>query len=144
MQALSKGIFCNSYEVGGKWCQHDSLELINDLHVPCVWIVSVRYLDNRIFFVDFMYLMKWRNHWLKFSLSIHSEEWYAWIDPGGVPFISFGLIYFLGNTRNGGMTCPVGLIELTNVTRIPDLRIEQKISDACFSILIFSCVCAVQ
>ena len=29
------------------------------------------------------------------------------------------LVYCLGNTSNGGMKCPVGLIQLTNVTRDP-------------------------
>ena len=34
--------FCDCWEMGGKCCHHDSLELNNDLHVPCVWIVPIR------------------------------------------------------------------------------------------------------
>jgi hypothetical protein len=52
--------------------------------------------------------------------------------------------FFLGNIRNGGMKWPVGFIKVTTVTRDPVLRIEEKISDAYFSIPIFSCVFAVQ
>jgi len=52
----------------------------------------------------------------KTSLCIHPEGWYAWVDPGGVPFISSCFIYFLGNTSNGGMNCPVGLMRLMTVT----------------------------
>jgi len=54
---------------------------------------------------------------VKISLCIHPEGWHAWIDPGSVPFISCGYIYFLGNTSNGGLKCPVELIQLTTVTR---------------------------
>ena len=81
---------------------------------------------------------------MRISLCIHPEGWHAWIDPGGVSFISSGFIFFLGNTSNGGMKCAVGLIQLTLSQDIPVLRIEEKISDACLSILIFSCVSAVQ
>ena len=49
----------------------------------------------------------------------HPEKWHAWIGPGGVSFISSGFIYFLGNTNNGGMNYPGGLIQLTTVTRDP-------------------------
>jgi len=52
------------------------------------------------------------------SLCIHPERWHAWIEPGGVPFISSGFMHFLGNTGNGGIKCPVGLIQLI-VTRDP-------------------------
>jgi len=69
------------------------------------------------YFVGFVCLMKWRSHLLKISLSIHADGWHAWIDPGGVPFIRSCFIYFLVNTSNGGMKCPVGLIQMTNVTR---------------------------
>ena len=180
--------------------------LSNDLQVPCVWIMPVRYLDNRIFFfllalyvwsvgarfstpvqagrgahpasctmgtgpfpevksgrgvtmtphhllvpwsrksraipllplwavrsvhslsactithftfTFFVCLVKWTNYWMNISLCIHPEGWHAWIDPGGVPFISSRFIHFLGNTINGGTNCPVGLIELTTVTREP-------------------------
>jgi len=41
------------------------------------------------------------------------------VDPGGVPFITSGFIHFLGNTSNGGMKCPCGIIQLTTVTRDP-------------------------
>jgi len=78
------------------------------------------------------------------SLYIHTEGWHAWIDPDGVQFISSGFIYFLGNTSNGEMNCPFWLTLLTIVTRERLLRFEQKISDVCISIQIFSCVCAVQ
>jgi len=81
---------------------------------------------------------------VKVSLCIHPEGWRARIDPGAVSFIISGFVYFLGKTSNGGMKCPVGLVQVTTVTRDPDLRIEQKISDVCLSILTFSCVCAVQ
>jgi len=80
----------------------------------------------------------------KISLSIHPEGWHAWIDPGGAPFISSCFIFFLGNKSDRGMKYPVGLTQLTTVTRDPVLRIEHKISDACQSVLTFSCVCAVQ
>jgi len=78
------------------------------------------------------------------SLYIHTEGWHAWIDPGGVQFISSGFIYFLGNTSNGEMNCPFWLTLLTIVTRERLLWFGQKISDVCISIEIFSCVCAVQ
>ena len=55
----------------------------------------------------------------KFSLSIHPEGWHAWIDPGDVPFISSCFMFFLGDTSNGGMKCPVGLIQVTTVTSDP-------------------------
>jgi hypothetical protein len=54
--------------------------------------------------------MKRINHWEKISVWIHPKGWHSWIDPGGVPFISFGFMYFLGNTSNRGMKCPVSLI----------------------------------
>ena len=80
---------------------------------------------------------------MKISLCIHPEGCQAWIDPVGVPFVSSRFIFFLGNTNNGGKKCPVGLKQLTIVTRDPVLRIEEKISDPCLSMLIFSYVCAV-
>ena len=80
------------------------------------------------YFGGLVCLMKWRNHWEKISLCIHHEGWHAWIDPGGVPFIISCFIFFLGNTRNGGMKCPSGLIELKTVTRDPVLRNEEKVS----------------
>jgi hypothetical protein len=55
----------------------------------------------------------------KISLCICPEGWQAWIDPGGVPFISCCSIFFLGNTSNRGMKCPFGLIQVTNVTSDP-------------------------
>jgi hypothetical protein len=72
------------------------------------------------YLVDLVCEMKWRNHWVKISLCIRPERWHAWIDPGGVPFIGSGFIYFLGNSSNGEMKSPFGLIQLTTVTR--DLR----------------------
>jgi hypothetical protein len=58
---------------------------------------------------------------VKISRFIHPEVWHAWINPGGVPFINSGFIYFLGNTGNGRMAkCPVELIQLSTVTR--DIR----------------------
>jgi len=68
-------------------------------------------------FVDFMYLMKWRNHWVKFSLCFHPDGRRAWADPVGVSFISSGFSYSLGNKSNGGMKYPDGLIQVTTVTR---------------------------
>jgi hypothetical protein len=56
---------------------------------------------------------------VKIWLFIHPEGWHAWIDPGGVPGISSGFIYFLGNTSNGGKKHPVRLIEVMTVTRDP-------------------------
>jgi len=56
---------------------------------------------------------------VKISLCVHSEGWHVSIDPVGVPFISSGFIYFLGNTSNGGMKCPVGPKQVTTVTRDP-------------------------
>jgi len=50
----------------------------------------------------------------KISLCIHPEGWHAWIDPGGVPFITSCFMFFLGNTSNGGMKFAV-----TTVTRDP-------------------------
>jgi len=55
----------------------------------------------------------------KISLCIHPEEWHAWIDRGGVPFVSSCFIFFLGNTSNGGMKCLVGLIQVTTVKNDP-------------------------
>jgi len=55
----------------------------------------------------------------KIALFIHPEGWHVWIDPGGVPFITSFSIFFLGNASNGGMKCPIGLIQLTTVTRDP-------------------------
>jgi len=63
--------------------------------------------------------MKWRNHWEKVSLCIHPEGWHAWLDPGGEPLISSSLTFFHGNTSNGGMKSPTGLIQGTTVTRDP-------------------------
>ena len=71
------------------------------------------------YFIGFVCLMKWRNRWVKISLCIHPEKRRAWTNPGGVPFISSCFIYFLGNTSNGGMKCPVGLKQVTIVTRDP-------------------------
>ena len=42
-----------------------------------------------------------------------------WIDPCDMPFISSCFIFFLRNTSNGGMKCPVGLVQLMTVTRDP-------------------------
>jgi len=100
----------------------------------CVWIVLFRYLDNRFFFVGFVCV--------KISLCIHPERWYAWIDPGGVPFINSGFTYFLGNTSNGGMKCPVGLIQLTTVTRDPwSADWTEDIWRLPFNPKIFVCLC---
>jgi len=55
----------------------------------------------------------------KMSLCIHPEGWHAWHDPGGEPLISSSLTFFLGNTSNGGMKGPIGLIQVTTVTRDP-------------------------
>jgi hypothetical protein len=71
------------------------------------------------YFVGFVCQMKRRNHWVKISLCIHPKGWHVRIEPGGVPYISSGFIYFLENTTNRGMKYPVGLIQLTTVTRDP-------------------------
>jgi len=57
----------------------------------------------------------------KILLCIHPEGWHAWIEPGGEPLIrsSFIRVFFLGNASNGGMKGPVGLIQVTTVTRDP-------------------------
>jgi hypothetical protein len=39
--------------------------------------------------------------WVKISFCTQPEGWQAWIDPGGVPFISSCSIFFLGNASNG-------------------------------------------
>ena len=96
------------------------------------------------YFVGLVCLMKWRNHWVKVSLYIHPEGWHAWIHPGGVPCINSGFIYFLGNTSNGGMKCPMGIIELTTVTRDPRSADWTEDIWRLLSILLFSCVCALQ
>jgi hypothetical protein len=51
---------------------------------------------------------------------------------------------FSWNTSNGGMKGPIGLIQERMSQGIPVLRIEEKLSDACLSMLRLSCVCAVQ
>ena len=71
------------------------------------------------YFVSFVCMMKLRNYWVKISLCMHPEGWHAWIDPGGVPFISSFFSCLLGNTNKGGMKCPLGLIQVTTVTRDP-------------------------
>ena len=88
--------------------------------------------------------MKWRNHWVKISLCIHTEKWQAWISPGGVPFISSCFIYFLGNTSNGRIKCPVGVKQVTTVTRNPRSAYWTEDIWRLLSILIFSFVCAEQ
>jgi hypothetical protein len=94
-------------------------------------------------FVSFVCLMKWRNHWKKSrSVSTHPEGWQAWIDPGGLPFISSCFIFFLGNISNGGMKCPFGLIQVTTDTR--DLRSvdwREDIWSLPFNPIIFVCLC---
>jgi len=53
-----------------------------------------------------------------------------------------GLIYFLGNTSNGGMECPVGLVQLTTVTRDPrSADWTQDIWCIPFNPNIFMCLC---
>jgi len=65
------------------------------------------------------------------------------LDPGGVRFINSCLTHFLGNTSNGGMKCPVGLIQLTTVTRDP--RSADWTEDIWRLLsVIYSCGCAVQ
>ena len=68
-------------------------------------------------FVSFVCLMKWRYHWEKISFCIHPEGGNKWIDPGSVPFISSCFISFFGNTSNGGMKFPLGLIQVMTVAR---------------------------
>jgi len=53
------------------------------------------------------------------SIFIQTKRRHARGDPGGESFISSTFIYFLGNTSNGGMKCPDGLINLKNVTGDP-------------------------
>ena len=92
--------------------------------------------------VGFVCLMKWRNHWDKISLCIHSEGWKTWIDPGGVPFVSSGFIYFLGNTSNEGMKFPFGIIQVTTVTRDPrSANWTEDIWSLPFNPNIFVCLC---
>ena len=81
----------------------------------CEWSPSGTKITGA-YFVGCVYLMKWRNRWVKISLFIHPEWWHAWIDPGGVPFICSCFMYFLGNTSNGEMKCPVGVKQVTTVT----------------------------
>ena len=52
--------------------------------------------------------------------------------------------FFLGCASNGRMKCPFGFIKVTTVTIDPLLPTEERISEAYFSVLIFSCVRAVQ
>ena len=54
----------------------------------------------------------------KMSLCIHPEGWHAWLDSGGESLIS-SLTFLHGNTSNGGMKRPIGLIQVTTVTRDP-------------------------
>ena len=86
--------------------------------------------------------MKWRNCWEKFLLCIHPKWWHVWIDPGGVPVISSCFMFFLGNTSNEGMKCPVLLIQLTTVTRNPRSANWREGSwHLSFNPNIFMCVC---
>jgi len=71
------------------------------------------------YFVGFVSLMKGRDRRVKVSLCIHPQGWDARIDPGGVSIVRFGFVYFIGNTNNGGMKCPVGPIEVKILTRDP-------------------------
>ena len=94
------------------------------------------------YFVSFLCFMKWRNQWEKISLHINPDGRHGWIDPGGLPFISSCFIYFLGNTSNRGMKCPVGLIELTTVTRNPrSADWTEDIWRLPFNPNIFVCLC---
>ena len=67
-------------------------------------------------FSGFVFLRKWRKHWVRSSLYIHSEGWQMYTDASGVPFIISSFIFFCGNKRSGGMRCPVGIIQVTIVT----------------------------
>ena len=135
--------FCDCCEVRGKWCQHDSLD-VKQWHPGSLCVNSCP-SGTKIrgsYFVGFVCLMKWRNHWVKISLSIQPEGWHAWIDQGGVPLISSGFIYFLGNTSNGGMKRPAGLRQVTTVTRDPwSGDWTEDIWRLPFSSNIFMCLC---
>jgi len=56
--------------------------------------------------------------WKSRSVST-TEGWHASIDPGDVSFITSCSIHLLGNTSNGGMKGPVGLVQLMTVTSDP-------------------------
>ena len=83
-----------------------------------------------------------RKPWVKLSLCIHPDRWHAWLDPGGVPFITSCFVYFLGNTSNGGIKRPVGLIQVMTVTRDPrSTDWKEDIWRLPFSHNIFVCLC---
>jgi len=71
------------------------------------------------YFVGFVCLMKWRSQWVNISLCIRPRGMARvdWSRRCAIHQLCF--THFLGNTSNGGMECPFGLIQLTNVTRDP-------------------------
>jgi hypothetical protein len=75
-------------------------------------------------------------------VSIHFDGWHTCIYTGGELFISCDFIYFLGNTINGGMKCPLGLIQLTTVTRDPrSADSTEENGRLPFNPKIFVCLC---
>ena len=145
MKTLSKGKFCDCCEVGGEWSQHDSIEL--KLWPPGSFCVNcahpvLRYKDL-IFSASCVRWIEETTGWKSRSVSTPRDDTRGLIHAVCHSSVLVSRIFLeIHVTEEWSVRLDSYKWRLSQDN--PDLWFEQNISDACFSILIFWRVCAVQ